>query len=119
MENPILPYVVTFSLRTPRPFETEKVLRKFASLMEVRDWAFEKRYVLGDPEIVAPTYAVEHADGSALTADEIRYLQPEDSDALRAEWDARTEAMLRRAGVPQFQPTTDQKPGSSTRDKEP
>lgn len=118
MMNPMLPYVVSFTLSTPRAFEKEKVLLKFDSLMEVRDWAYSKRYVLGNAEIVAPTYAVEHADGSVLSDEELQYLQPENSEALSAEYVGRDAAMLRRAGVPHFQPTIGRKARSSARDKE-
>ncbi len=75
-------YAVTFILTTPFGEGSERIIRHFDSIAEVRDWAEWVNYVLGIPQKYVNTYAIEHADGSQLSQDELKSLQPEDSRVL-------------------------------------
>ncbi len=75
-------YTIHLTTTGPSPqggHQAEDVFNNFNSIPEIRSWAKTHCYVLGIPMQNSPTYAIEHQDGSNLTAEELTNLQPEDS----------------------------------------
>ena len=56
------------------------------SVADVRAWAKFNARVLGEPHVRAPVYKVEHSDGSLLSEEELKAIQPETSEDLHRRW---------------------------------